>query len=209
MSCKYLITLTPAGRFFFGGAASFSDGFFVQSEKFPQQTTVLGALRASLLVGSNMLLQHKRGRFVPKNKKIKAESLTGKSRVNNFEGTPELGIIKNISPVFIVKKEEENIADAFFKAPEDIVKNKETGKFRKIKFTKVKNVFSCNCSNSGKRDFIYESDFNIKNEKRGEFYGGLEFWENYLKNNCSEEGLLDLDEKDSPFKGFSEKNNTL
>ena len=204
MSCKYLITLTPAGRFFFGGAAGFSDGFFVQSEKFPQPTTVLGALRASLLVGSNMLLQHKRGRFVPKNKKKEAEELTGTSRINNFEETPDLGVIKNISPVFIVKKEEGKIADAFFKAPEDIVKNKETGKFRKIVFNKVENILSCNCPNSGKREFLYQSDFNIKDEKRGEFYGGLKFWENYLKDNCSGDGPLDLDDEESPFKGFTQ-----
>ncbi|MCD4764630.1 MAG: hypothetical protein K8R28_11490 [Desulfobacterales bacterium] len=202
MSCKYLITLTPAGRFFFGGTSGFNDDFFVQSEKFPQPTTILGALRASLLIGSNMLLQHKRGRFVPKYKKSKAIKLTGTSRLNNFEEKPDLGVIKNISPVFLVKKESDRITDAFFKAPEDIVKV-QTGGFRKVGFNKI-SAFSCNCLISGKRETVCLSDFDQKNEKRGDFLGGQQFWKEYLQGRFSENGLMDIDEADSPFTSFSQ-----
>lgn len=57
---KYLITLTPAGKFFFGGDMTFSvegDGkhnedfssYIIESNKFPQQTSLLGMLRFLIL----------------------------------------------------------------------------------------------------------------------------------------------------------------
>lgn len=58
---KYKITLTPTGRFFFGGDQRFQigdtkdesfDSYIIQSRKFPQQTSLLGMLRFLILSNS-------------------------------------------------------------------------------------------------------------------------------------------------------------
>ena len=121
MATPYLITFTPAGHFFFGGPVSFND--YVESEQFPQPTTVLGALRAALLTGNGLLVQHKRGRFVSKDKKEEAKKLVGTSKVNCFEDGSDFGIIEKLSHPFLIKKTRNgDLEDAFFSVPGDLVK---------------------------------------------------------------------------------------
>ena len=54
-----LIKLTPLGEFFFGGDVTFGKAnkrsYYVQSRRFPQQTTLLGMLRYELLKKNNLL----------------------------------------------------------------------------------------------------------------------------------------------------------
>lgn len=58
---RYLITLTPVDKFFFGGEMKFSVGaekaqnesYIIESNMFPQQTSLLGMLRFLLLRNSN------------------------------------------------------------------------------------------------------------------------------------------------------------
>lgn len=197
MSTPYLITFTPAGHFFFGGPVSFSD--YVESEKFPQPTTVIGALRAALLTGNALLVQHKRGRFVPKDKKEEAKKLVGTSKVNCFEDSSDFGIIEKLSHPFLIKKARNgDFEDAFFPVPKDVVKN-ENLDFKITSYDKIDNAFSCNCGR--KANFVLKSYFKPKEEVRGDFLGGKNFWDAYLMGRCNSEGVIDLgmDDKKNPF----------
>ena len=207
MATPYLITFTPAGHFFFGGPVSFSDGFYVKSEKFPQPTTVIGALRAALLTGNDLLVQHKRGRFVPKDKKEEAKKLVGTSKVNCFEDNSDFGIIEKLSHPFLTKKTRNgDFEDAFFPVPGDVVKpvpgdvvKNENRDFKITSYDKIGNAFSCNCGE--KANFVLKSYFKPKEEIRGDFLGGKDFWDAYLKRTCNSEGVIDLgiDDKKNPF----------
>lgn len=104
---KYKITLTPAGRFFFGGDQRFQigekkdesfDSYIIQSRKFPQQTSLLGMLRFLILSNSEA--------FDKDNQKIldteKSKELIGGV---SFEkgGDNEFGKIKDIGPCGLCK----------------------------------------------------------------------------------------------------------
>lgn len=61
---QYLITLTPAGNYFFGNDRGFGDktdnpnailNYLVSGLKYPQQTTLLGFLRYELLRNAGCL----------------------------------------------------------------------------------------------------------------------------------------------------------
>lgn len=103
---KYLIKLFPIDRYFFGGDITFgtdNTNYFVRSEYFPQQTTLLGMLRYYILQQNNML--DKNGKVI-KDKEAeligpKSFDATKVSEISNF------GIIKNLSPVFITSPEGE------------------------------------------------------------------------------------------------------
>jgi CRISPR-associated protein Cmr3 len=94
MSKIVLIELTPLDTFFFGGETTFGQGdganYFAKSNKLPQQTTLLGALRHELLRQNDALP-------LPNNK---AEKLIGSQ---SFDGTTDdaFGVINKISPVFM------------------------------------------------------------------------------------------------------------
>ena len=59
---KYLVTLTPTGKFFFGGDMRFGingekeefSSYIIESLKMPQQTSLLGMMRFLLLSNSNL-----------------------------------------------------------------------------------------------------------------------------------------------------------
>ncbi len=98
----YLITLTPAGNYYFGSERGFNEksltgkgfekNYLVKGFKYPQQTTLLGLLRFELLKNANLL--------APKHTTDNAKKLVGEK--GGFDGTEkEYGIIKSISPVFL------------------------------------------------------------------------------------------------------------
>ena len=185
-STPYIFTFTPAGSFFFGGAVSFQDGFYVQSEKFPHPATIMGALRASLLVGNNLLYQfaHKFKRYVPGHQQSAANAIAGTTKLNNFEeSNPDFGVIDRISSVFMVKLNETGeIEDAFFPVPKDVAK-KPDGNFYLIGL-KQADAFSTNCGID--KNFVVKSTYDHKNDKRGNFLGGSEFWSAYLNAEAEE-----------------------
>ncbi|WP_431430010.1 type III-B CRISPR module-associated Cmr3 family protein [Bacteroides hominis] len=61
MNRHYLITLTPMDWFFFGGERTLDDGksadYISYSNKFPQQSALLGMIRYQLLKQHNLLSQ--------------------------------------------------------------------------------------------------------------------------------------------------------
>lgn len=99
MNKKYLVKLTPHDNFFFGGETTFGEvnaNYFVKSNYYPQQTSLLGLIRYQLLA------QDKNGIF--KNNVIenpqKASGLIGANSFH-FKKDFSFGKIKSISPVFI------------------------------------------------------------------------------------------------------------
>ena len=104
---RYKVTLKPLEWFFFGGEQTFDNGetqsFIARSNRFPQQTTLLGMVRYQLLKQNHLLLNGEK-----KDESILSEmaTLIGK---NSFDieatETQSFGKIKSISPVFIQMKE--------------------------------------------------------------------------------------------------------
>lgn len=100
----YRVTLRPLSKYFFGGERYYDEKdsvfYFERSRDYPQQTTVLGALRYQLLLEAQ-LLEYKTGNRIgiAANQAAAAEALIGKEsfkrQVANF------GHIRGLSPVFI------------------------------------------------------------------------------------------------------------
>lgn len=103
---KYLIKLTPHDKFFFGGETTFGEGnvnYFVKSNYFPQQTSLLGLIRYQLMV------QNRKGIF-EKNKITNTTEAANLINHKSFEITDtefSFGKIKELSPVFIAGNNEE------------------------------------------------------------------------------------------------------
>ncbi|KPA17970.1 CRISPR-associated family protein [Candidatus Magnetomorum sp. HK-1] len=186
MSKPYLITFTPAETFFFGGSVSFDDDYYVQSAKFPSPSTIMGAIRASLLLENGFLLQHRHGRFVPKAYWKEAVGLVGETSLNAFdEENPDFGVIEKISPCFLIQKNpDKGVANAYFPIPNDIISYEKH--FKQIKYEFIRgNTYNC----GKKQDFIplrkLKSNGAViknKNIDSGEFYGGKTFWKTYINN---------------------------
>ena len=106
---KYLITLTPTERFFFGGDITFSysdqkseyDSYIIRSNRFPQQTSLLGMLRF-------LILRNDKNAFDESKQEIKdrkqASDLIGAKSFRIGEHN-DFGVIKSISPCFIQLKD--------------------------------------------------------------------------------------------------------
>ncbi len=99
---KYLVTLRPHDKFFFGGKNTFGDGnkanYFVKSGYFPQQTGILGLIRHQLLLQCNDDKIFKGNSIQSEDNASELIGGSGfivKNERNNF------GKIQNVSPVFI------------------------------------------------------------------------------------------------------------
>jgi len=117
MSKTYLITLTPTGKFFFGGEMKFavngeetqSTSYIIRSNKFPQQTSLLGMLRFLILRNTPEMFDAKEQKILDIAKKRKndnedspVEELIGKTSF--YKGkTDGYGRIKRIYPCFLQK----------------------------------------------------------------------------------------------------------
>lgn len=121
---NYQIKLTPIDAYFFGGEKhsinkkdpnKFEMDYYVQSELYPQQTTLLGVLRYYLLMKNNLLSPAKN------NKTKEANELIGKnSFIYGFmdeEGktVQDFGVINEISPLYFLKEGEKYIIAPFDK----------------------------------------------------------------------------------------------
>ncbi|MBU1821742.1 MAG: hypothetical protein KKG00_09575 [Bacteroidetes bacterium] len=102
---KYLVTLSPRGKFFFGGDRTFSSeerqSYYSHSTYFPQQTAVLGMLRFALLQHHGLLSQP-------------ADTIKSLVGATGFGlDATEYGQITNLSPVFIQEGEKAWISTGF------------------------------------------------------------------------------------------------
>lgn len=106
---NYLIKLTPIGKFFFGGDMSFQVGnnknssfntryssYIIKSEKFPQQTSLLGMLRFLLLRNDSSLFDGYK--IIGEVKDLIGE----KSFTSNGGNRNNYGKIQDLSPCFLM-----------------------------------------------------------------------------------------------------------
>ncbi|WMJ82285.1 type III-B CRISPR module-associated Cmr3 family protein [Clostridium sp. MB40-C1] len=106
MKNKYLVTLKPMGSFFFGSERTFGLGednehYIIQSECFPQQTSILGMLRKEMLIIKNLIRYdwNYNGIYDKVNTLIGSKSFN----INDIE-KQQFGVIEKIYPVFIKKE---------------------------------------------------------------------------------------------------------
>ncbi|MBU5593311.1 CRISPR-associated protein Cmr3 [Clostridium sp. MSJ-4] len=142
---KYLVKLKPVESFFFGGERGFdfyendtkAKNNIVKSKEFPQQSSILGMIRKEILV-LNGLLNEKWD--YPPHEKEKMEQLIGKKSFNITNPTDDFGIIKTISPVFMVQETQSN--DRFLiKIPKDHNQNKDSEKYDPLNFNDSKGSY--------------------------------------------------------------------
>jgi CRISPR-associated protein Cmr3 len=101
-----LITLKPLKPYFFGGEITFSDDSYIAySRKLPQQTTLLGMLRKTLLLQNHLLRRKKERYWINEKNDKKVKDLVGDTAFDLIKQNRELnlGVIKRISPLFLVK----------------------------------------------------------------------------------------------------------
>lgn len=124
---RYLATLKPMEPFFFGGEYTFGkddsrkDGsrYSASSTYFPQQTAILGMIRKTLLIQNGNLTMHRKGEWVDSrggrngNDKnyFEAKRMVGVDSFS-YENDTDLGSIKDISPLFVSKGDENYIVNA-------------------------------------------------------------------------------------------------
>jgi len=99
MSKKYLVTLRPLENYFFGGEITFgqdkgTQNYFVKSNLYPQQTTLLGTICFQLLKNNGLLPLND-------NKKLTTKNLIG---LHSFDIDKDFsfGAILNLSPLFMI-----------------------------------------------------------------------------------------------------------
>lgn len=117
----YQITLTPVGRFFFGGEVVFGGGenaqdqrrqsYLVHSNLLPQQTSLLGMLREELLRGNGLLKPWSGDAREKDEKRKKALELIGSTGFTFYNGQPpeenaisSFGKIERLSPLVIFRQ---------------------------------------------------------------------------------------------------------
>lgn len=116
---NYLITLTPTGRFFFGGDMTFKVGtndkdkfneqfssYIIKSAMFPQQTSLLGMLRFLILSNDTTAFDKSQQKII--NEK-RAETLIGEKGFSLSNKTNnDFGYIESISSCFLQMSEDKN-----------------------------------------------------------------------------------------------------
>lgn len=115
---KYLIKLKPLDSFFFGSERTFgydnklNENYIVKSNKYPQQTALLGMLRKEVLINKQLLKEFWN---YTENDKKEINKLIGAESFNiESEQEQSFGVINRISPIFICKGDEK-----FIELPKD------------------------------------------------------------------------------------------
>lgn len=110
MSKTYLITLTPTGKFFFGGDMTFSvngeetefTSYIIRSNKFPQQTSLLGMLRF-LILRNDLEIFDAVAQTIRNDKRKAASELIGPHSFKKSGEEGDFGRIKKLYPCFLQK----------------------------------------------------------------------------------------------------------
>ena len=135
---KYLIKLKPLGKYFFGGDMTFEvsdkskeynskySSYIIESNKFPQQTSLLGMLRYLLLTKSPEVFSLNENRITNKDDAAKiigqtSFSVISEHKLDTKEGS-RFGKIVSIGPCFLLheyRKEDGLVEEYFLSAPKD------------------------------------------------------------------------------------------
>lgn len=114
---RYLVRLKPMDSFFFSGRETFrfskgekskDTNHFVMSEKYPQQTTILGMIKRELLIMKGYYRENRMDYAKDIGKSLNSEELyklVGRGSFNP-NTTNNFGIIEEISPLFLWKEKE-------------------------------------------------------------------------------------------------------
>lgn len=183
---QYLITFKPYSTFFFGTFKSFGEGYYAESSRFPLQTTIVGCLRKTIL--------NQKG-WLDKDGKYPDFSLVNQE-IHKYTGTVEtvsldssdlnLGVIQQISPVFLVRQDSGHLCpdDFLYPVPQDIdyhydpvEKDDEGNKlitgFDYLNYTLIRE--------SEKKEVIISRIRNPKNDPP-DYLGDRDFWEKYIRH---------------------------
>lgn len=110
----YKITLSPQDWFFFGGSSTFDNGvkssYIAHSDKFPQQTALLGLMRYIVLKNENLLIT---GQSAP-DLSNKRDEVIGDMSFAMGKADQQFGQIMGLSPVFLERKSDSR---CFFPIP--------------------------------------------------------------------------------------------
>lgn len=119
---KYWVTLSPLGKFFFGGDMTFTVGsekekqghneyyssYMIESNKFPQQTSLLGMMRYYLLTKNPEVFDNQ-SQTIKDTKKEQVKQLIGEhsfSVVDEHKSLNSFGKILSLGPCFLVRNGE-------------------------------------------------------------------------------------------------------
>ncbi len=152
---EYKITFTPSGAYFFGNEKRFSynkqkdSPYFIEGEKMPSQSTILGALRY-------ILLPIKKFSELSDAKNVDA---VGEQGFNMDGGTIQsFGKIKSVSPIFINRGNELFVQTPFDHNCSNPEKRGE-GKEKRKYYTPMKEYKSIKSSNG---QTLYLADYDVK-----------------------------------------------
>jgi CRISPR-associated protein Cmr3 len=135
---KYLIKLKPLGKYFFGGDMSFEVGdkskdynskyssYIIESNKFPQQTSLLGMLRYLLLTKSPKVFSLVKNQITNKSGAANVIGHTSFSVIPDHKldekQDSRFGKIVSIGPCFLLheyRKDDRLVEEYFLSAPKD------------------------------------------------------------------------------------------
>ncbi|MGE4456977.1 MAG: type III-B CRISPR module-associated Cmr3 family protein [Arcobacteraceae bacterium] len=157
---KYLLTFKPLKNFFFGNDRTFTEDYVAISEYFPQNTQLLGAIRLFIAEQHKLMHVHKNGKY--SNEPSKLKKLIGTASAKDFPTNSDLGMIQNISQMFIVTKK---LDDAYFPTPFDL----EIGE-ASIRYYQLANI---------QNDYFLK-DYDVKNVSSQKL-GNKAFWSTYVQ----------------------------
>ncbi|WP_296883680.1 type III-B CRISPR module-associated Cmr3 family protein [Thomasclavelia sp.] len=128
----YRVELEPLEPYFFAGERSFGFGknrkqnynnYFIRSESFPTQTTLLGTIRFEILKKYDLLTTDINKQ--DSNLLAKQAKYIGAKSFDLKETTPDYGMIKKLSPLFIVNQSGERLVRVpFNQNPESKIEKK-------------------------------------------------------------------------------------
>lgn len=162
----YLIALNPLKHFFFGGETTFSDSYLVQSNHYPQGSQIVGALKQYILENKGLMQVHRNGKYV------KASKDTDQGRKKYQAAVQAVESLKYVSPTFLLHSKDDEIADALFEIPHDVVETKDQNAMEIIDTSDIP-------IRSNKKIRVFKN-FSIKTGYVAGL-GGKKFWETYQK----------------------------
>ncbi|GEM_PF-1056480 len=163
---KQLVTFTPENRYFFGYTHSYDDSYIIKSRAVPPLSTILGTIRKAILDQKGILtLSKNNGKIVEKANNVQdiIDSIGDFDYNTNPQGN--LGLIKSISPVFLVRK-----SDTQFFYPIPLNWQEEGDKKVSRAIVKKEKVLN-NFNGSACEVFFNMENYNVKSDL-------LEIWVN-------------------------------
>ena len=199
---KKIIKLKPINEFFFGGDLTFGNineyNYIAKSTLFPQQTAILGMLRKNLLKQNNLLTTKVKIESV--DNREKAVELVGEGKFKFQKEPQNFGIIKKISPVFLIKDNKKYIQK--FASNYEIKKDKigyfleKEGKIFNSKDDLFSDFISVDKEKKLNKNKIFEEVEQIGIKKLSDDKGFFKKYSYLLKDNFEFAFYVEFEDKD-------------